>query len=420
MGMEKITYLNAREIIDSRGNPTIEVNIGVNGVNGTASVPSGASTGIHEAWELRDGDSTRYGGKGVLNAVDNCNKEISEKIVGHDFDQRSLDKFLIELDGTVNKKRLGSNAILGVSLAFARASAKNKNIELFEYLGSLAEKNQFKIPEPMFNILNGGAHADSGIDIQEFMIGAVGILDFNKKIQAISEIIFELKKILKKDGYAVSLGDEGGFAPKLATNEIVFDYIEKAINNAGYNTNLIKIGIDAAASNFYKNGNYEIKINGENKVLDEDKLIEWYVDLCNTNPIITIEDGLAEDSFVGFAKLKNKLLNKVEIVGDDLLVTNVSRMKIANENNSVTSALIKPNQIGTLSETIDAILFANEVGWKTFISHRSGDTTDTFIADLAVGLSCDLAKFGSLARGERVAKYNRLMEINNIILNYGK
>ena len=409
--MAKIKSLKAREIIDSRGNPTIQVHITVDTAEGIASVPSGASTGTHEAWELRDNDSARYNGKGVLHAVKNCNEDIAQAIIGKNFNQKELDGFLIALDGTENKKRLGSNAILGVSLAFARAMAKIQNVELYEYLGSLGNNSNFQLPNPMFNILNGGVHADSGLDIQEYMIGPVGIQTFSKKVQAVSEIISALRTLLKKDGYTISLGDEGGFAPQLPSNESAFEYLEMAITNAGYSTDTIKIGIDAAASSFYKNETYAIKIKGKLEQLSEDELINWYMQLANTKPIISIEDGLAEESWDGFAKLNKALSGKVETVGDDLLVTNVTRMKIAKEHGSVTSALIKPNQIGTLTETINAILFAKKNGWKAFISHRSGETTDTFIADLAVGLSCEYAKFGSLARGERVCKYNRLMGV---------
>ena len=409
--MSKIESLMAREIIDSRGNPTIEVHMTVDGVSSVASVPSGASTGIHEAWELRDGDKSRYNGKGVLNAVENCNNEIAKSILGKDFDQKSLDECLMSLDGTSNKKRLGSNAILGVSLAFARAVASSQKIELYEYLGRLGNNSNFKIPEPMFNIINGGAHADSGLDIQEYMICPIGIQPFSKKIQAVSEIISALKHLLKQDGYSVGLGDEGGFAPKLDSNEAPFEYLQKAIVAAGYTTDTIKIGMDAAASSFFENEKYTLKINGVIAKLSEDELINWYHELSKKYPLISVEDGLAQDSFGGFTKLTNMLDGKVQTVGDDLLVTNVSRMDIAAKNNSVTSALIKPNQIGTVTETIDAILFAKNHGWSAFVSHRSGETVDTFIADLAVGLSCEFCKFGSLARGERVCKYNRLLEI---------
>ena len=415
--MSKIESLMAREIIDSRGNPTIEVHMTVDGVLSVASVPSGASTGIHEAWELRDGDKSRYNGKGVLNAVENCNNEIAKSIIGKDFDQKSLDEYLMSLDGTSNKKRLGSNAILGVSLAFARAVASSQKIELYEYLGRLGNNSNFKIPEPMFNIINGGAHADSGLDIQEYMICPIGIQSFSKKVQAVSEIISALKHILKQDGYSVGLGDEGGFAPKLSSNEAPFEYLQKAIVASGYTTDTIKIGMDAAASSFFENETYTLKIGGVVSKLSEDELINWYYELSKKYPLISVEDGLAQDSFDGFAKLTRIFDGKIQTVGDDLLVTNVSRMDIAAKNNSVTSALIKPNQIGTVTETIDAILFAKSHGWSAFVSHRSGETIDTFIADLAVGLSCEFCKFGSLARGERVCKYNRLLEIETKLIH---
>lgn len=409
----KITSISAREILDSRGNPTVEVSIGVDGIKAIAMVPSGASTGVHEALEMRDGDKDRYNGLGVLKAVGNINNEIANNIIGKEFSQRELDDFLIKLDGTENKSKLGANAILGVSMAFARTAAQNDGIELYEYLGSLIGNTEFQIPQPMLNIINGGKHADSGLDIQEFMLVPVGFESITKKIQVGAEIIHKLKEILIKNGKTVSVGDEGGFAPKLNSNEEALDLMVQAISEAGYNTEQVKIGMDCAASSFYENGNYKLKINGEIKELDSEQLINWYEELTTKYPIMLIEDGLAEDDWDGFAQMTKKLGYKIKVVGDDLLVTNIKRIEEAVKTNAVNSVLIKLNQIGTVSETIDAIMMTKKQGWVPFVSHRSGETTDTFIADLAVGLDCLLIKSGSLVRGERVCKYNRLMEIEN-------
>ncbi len=409
----KITSVLAREILDSRGNPTVEVSIEVDGTKAVALVPSGASTGVHEALEMRDGDKDRYNGLGVLKAVGNVNNEIASNIIGKDFSQKELDDFLIKLDKTENKSKLGANAILGVSMAFARAGASKNGMELYEYLGSLIGSNDFQIPQPMFNIINGGKHADSGLDIQEFMLAPIGFPSITKKIQVGSEIIHTLKKILTKNGQTVSVGDEGGFAPKLKSNEEALDLMVEAIKEAGYNTDEVKIGMDCAASSFYENGNYKLKINGEIKELDSEKLINWYEELVIKYPIMLIEDGLSEDDWDGFALMTKKLGDRIKVVGDDLLVTNIKRIEKAVKTNAVNSVLIKLNQIGTVSETVDAILMTQKQNWSPFVSHRSGETTDTFIADLAVGLHCPLIKSGSLVRGERVCKYNRLMEIEN-------
>jgi enolase 1/2/3 len=416
--MTKIQSVKGREIIDSRGNPTIEVKCQLeSGLSAVASVPSGASKGAHEALELRDGDEKKFGGMGVEKAVNNVNKEINQHLQNKDFDQKSLDKALIELDGTANKSRLGANAILGVSMAFARACAKENNLELFEYLRNLAGNQSLFLPEPMFNVINGGKHADSGLDIQEYMLAPIGIYSFREKVRAGSEIIASLKKIIKAKGYAVSVGDEGGFAPKLSRNEEALELIEQAIKNAGYSFDQVKIGIDAASTSFYQNGVYTLKIDGENKSLDNKALIGWYKDLVEAHPIIFIEDGLAEDDWDGFKELTAVLGDKIRIVGDDLTVTNTKRIKEAIEKKAINAVLIKLNQIGTLSETIEAIVMTKENGYVTFVSHRSGETTDTFIADLAVGLACDYIKAGSLTRGERVCKYNRLMEIEDEVNN---
>jgi enolase len=414
--MVKIKSVRAIEILDSRDNPTLEVSCELeNGILEKASVPSGASTGAHEAHELRDHDQNRYNGLGVLQAVHNVNKEINEYIQGKEFDQKTLDESLIKLDGTENKSRLGANAILGASLAFARACARNQKVELYEYLGSLADNQDFKLPQPMLNVMNGGKHADSGLDLQEFMIAPVGFDSFHRKIQAATEIISALKKILEAKGYAISVGDEGGFAPKLNSNEEVFDLLEGAIKDAGYSLAEIKIGLDVAASSFYKDGTYNLKISGVKEKKTNIEMIDWYQTLIEKHPIIFIEDGLAEDDWEGFIEMTKRLGEKIKIVGDDLTVTNVKRIKTAIAKKAINSVLIKLNQIGTLTETIEAVKLTKEQGWVPFISHRSGETEDTFIADLAVGLACEYIKSGSLIRGERVAKYNRLMEIENIL-----
>ncbi|MBI3305549.1 phosphopyruvate hydratase [Candidatus Nomurabacteria bacterium] len=414
--MSKIISIKAAEIIDSRGEPTIEVSCELeNAISGRASVPSGRSAGVHEACELRDHDEGRYNGLGVLKAIDNVNTEIYGHIKGKEFNQSALDQSLIKLDGTENKSRLGANAILGVSLAFARACAAEKKIELYEYLGNLAGNKIFNLPQPMLNIINGGEHADSGLDLQEFMLAPVGLDSFARKIEAAAEIIYSLKKILQTKGYAVSVGDEGGFAPKLTSNEEAFELIRQAIADSGYSFDQVKIGIDAAASSFYKNGIYELKISGVEEKNTNKKMIDWYEKLVDIYPIVFIEDPLAEDDWQGFTEMTERMGKKIKIVGDDLTVTNIERIKTAVEKKSVNSILIKLNQIGTLSETIEAIQLTKKQGWLPFISHRSGETTDTFIADLAVGLGCDWIKAGSLARGERVCKYDRLMEIGNII-----
>lgn len=408
--MAKIENIKAREVLDSRGNPTVAVKIQVDGSIAEAFVPSGASTGVHEAVELRDTDSKRYKGKGVMKAVENVNIEIKNKILNQDFGQESLDKFLIELDGTENKGRLGANAILGVSMAFARASAMSQGKELYQYLKEISGNSELKLPQPMFNIVNGGKHADSGLDIQEFMLAPVEFESFAEKLRVGSEVFHTLKDILHKKGDAISVGDEGGFAPKLSSNEEALDLIVEAIQQAGYDTSKVKIGLDAAASSFFDK-TYNLKINGESKSLNSDELIQWYETLVSKYPLMLIEDSHSEDDWAGFQKMNEVLGSKIKIVGDDLLVTNIKRIEEAIEKNAVNSVLIKLNQIGTVSETIEAINLTKKQGWVPFVSHRSGETEDTFIADLAVGLSCDLIKSGSLSRGERIAKYNRLMQI---------
>lgn len=414
--MVKIKSVSARQILDSRGKPTIEVSLSSSNFKEVASVPSGASTGIHEALELRDGDPKYYAGLSVNQAVSRVQKEIAEKIIDKEFDQKNLDQFLIDLDGTPNKSKLGANAILGVSMAFAKVSAKEEGLELYEYLAKLAENKNYKFPVPMLNIINGGQHADSGLDIQEFMLGPVGFDSFKEKIRVGAEVIYALRKILKDKGYTVSVGDEGGFAPKLETNEEALELMVMAIEKAGYTTDQVKIGMDAAASSFYEDGKYKLKINGELKSLSSEEIVAWYKDLTEKYPIISIEDGLAEDDWEGFNLLTKTLGSKITIVGDDLLVTNIKRIKTAIEKEAVNSVLIKLNQIGTVTETIEAITLAQKQGWSPFVSHRSGETTDTFIADLSVGLACPFIKSGSLVRGERVCKYNRIMEIEDNLL----
>jgi enolase len=321
--MAKIKSVKAREILDSRGNPTVEVSLSTENYTAVSSVPSGASTGIHEALELRDGDKGRYRGLGVLKAVENINGEISKEISGKEYDQGSLDKFLIELDGTPNKSRLGANAILGVSMAFAKVSAMEEGIPLYKYLGDLAQNTNYSFPYPSLNIINGGQHADSGLDIQEFMLIPTGFPTFKERIRVGSEVIYALRSILKERGYTVSVGDEGGFAPKLKTNEEALEVMVEAIKKAGYTTDQVKIGMDAASSSFFENGKYNLRINGEQKSLSSEEMVLWYKDLTEKYPIISIEDGLSEDDWEGFNLLTKTIGDKVTIVGDDLLVTNI-------------------------------------------------------------------------------------------------
>lgn len=409
--MPKITSVFAKEILDSRGNPTVEVELTLTQAKAAASVPSGASTGSHEALELRDKDLKRFKGLGVLKAAENVNTVIYDAVVGKEFTQSQLDNLLISLDGTENKSKLGANAILGVSMAFARAAALEQQTELYQYLGVLAGGTEFRLPQPMLNIINGGKHADSGLDIQEFMLAPVGFGSLTEKIRVGSEVIHTLKDILKSQGYTVSVGDEGGFAPKLKSNEEALDLMVEAIERAGYTTEQVKIGMDAAASSFYSNGLYKLKINGKEVSVNNTDLIDWYEQLVSKYPIMLIEDGLAEDDWPGFYQLNQRLGSKITVVGDDLLVTNIRRIEKAITEQAVNSVLIKLNQIGTVTETLQAVALTKKQGWKPFVSHRSGETTDTFIADLAVGLACPLIKSGSLVRGERVCKYNRLMAI---------
>jgi enolase len=415
---KKIITLSAREILDSRGNPTVSVGVILeNEFIGLAAVPSGASTGKYEAVELRDNDVQRYKGKGVLQAVSNVQMKIKKAIVGQEFNQKSLDKLLIELDGTENKSQLGANAILGVSMAFARACASAEKQELYQYLNNLSGETELQLPQPMFNIINGGKHADSGLDIQEFMLAPINFPTFHEKLRVASEIFHTLEEILKNRGLKTSVGDEGGFAPELKSNEEALDFIVEAIEKAGYSKEDVKIGLDSAASSFYnvENKKYAVKIKGVKKEINSEELLDWYAELIKNYPIMLIEDGFAEDDWEGFQKFNQMLGEKIINVGDDLLVTNIKRIQQAVEKQAVNAVLIKLNQIGTVSETIEAIKLTKQQGWKPFVSHRSGETEDTFIADLAVGLACPLIKSGSLSRTERICKYNRLMLIEDQI-----
>jgi enolase len=405
-----IKEVKAREILDSRGNPTVEVEVKLeDGTVGRSGVPSGASTGIHEALELRDGDKKRYNGKGVLQAIDNVNKLIAPEICGLSvFDQAGLDQKLIGLDGTPNKNRLGANAILGVSLAAARAAALSLRLPLYRYLGGLGAR---VLPVPMFNILNGGVHANwQGTDLQEFMIAPVGAPSLREAVRWGSEVYQSLKSVLKNRGYSTGVGDEGGFAPALKKNSEAVELIVEAIEKAGYKPGEdVAIALDAAASSFYEDGLYNLRTEGE-KVRAED-IVEMYKSWVEKYPVFSIEDGLAEDDWEGWKTLNERLGQKIQLVGDDIFVTNVDRIKKGLEENIANSVLIKLNQIGTLTETVEAIDLACRAGWTAMISHRSGETVDSFIADFSVAMSTGQLKTGAPCRGERVEKYNQLMRI---------
>jgi len=407
--MSEIYAIYGREILDSRGNPTVEVDVYLeSGVVGRAAVPSGASTGEHEAVELRDGDTNRYLGKGVLKAVENVNKLIAPKLIGMEIShQAEIDKTMIELDGTANKQKLGANAILGVSLACARAAAEEQEMPLYRYIGG---SNAKLLPVPMSNILNGGQHADNTVDLQEFMIMPLGAKSFREALQMNAEVFHTLKKYLKQQGYGTGVGDEGGFAPDLKSNEEALQVIIKAIEMADYRPGEdIFIALDPAASEFYKNGKYHL--TAENVALTSEEMVEYYADLVDKYPIISIEDGLAEDDWKGFKLMNEKLGDKIQIVGDDLFVTNVERLEVGIEEKAANSILIKLNQIGSLTETLDTIELAKTNNFTTVISHRSGETSDTAIADLAVAVNAGQIKTGSICRSERIAKYNQLLRI---------
>jgi len=408
--MSKIKSIKAREILDSRGNPTVEVDVTLDsGSLGRAAVPSGASTGEHEAIELRDGDKSRYLGKGVTKAVSNINNIISRELIGKDpFDQKKIDSQLKQLDGTENKAKLGANAILGVSLAVAKASASEKELSLFKYLGG---ENAAILPIPMMNIINGGSHADNNVDLQEFMIMPIGAANFSEALRMGSEVFHNLKKLLKSKNLSTSVGDEGGFAPDLKSNQEAIEVILEAIEKTGYKTGKdIYIALDPASSSFYKNGKYILNAETKPEKSSGD-MISFYAEWVNKYPIVSIEDGLAEDDWDGWAGLTKKLGNKIQLVGDDLFVTNTKRLQIGIDKNVANSILIKVNQIGTLTETIEAIELAKKHSYTAVISHRSGETEDTTIAHLAVATGVGQIKTGSVCRTDRVAKYNELLRI---------
>ena len=416
--MCEIEDIKARQILDSRGNPTVEVDVKlIDGTIGRASVPSGASTGIYEAKELRDNIKTEYLGKGVLRAVDNVNSVITPNLLGEEvFDQHLIDSLMMEMDGSFNKSTLGANAILAVSLACARAAANSLEIPLYRYLGGI---NSRVLPTPMMNILNGGAHANNKLDFQEFMITPVGMSCYSEALRAGSEIFHTLKIILNEKGLSTTVGDEGGFAPNIDSTREAIEVIISAIEKAGYNTNNIKLCLDVAASELYEEGECsggvcslsKYYLKGENKKLTSEEMVEYLAELVRDYPIISIEDGLAQDDWLGWQNLTEKLGNKCQLVGDDLFVTNTCRLKEGIEKGVANSILIKPNQIGTLTETMNAILMARENGYTAVISHRSGETEDSFIADLAVATNSGLIKTGSLSRTDRMAKYNQLLRI---------
>ncbi len=411
--MPYITNVYAREVLDSRGNPTVEVEVMTeSGAFGRALVPSGASTGVHEALELRDGDKGRYGGKGTLKAVKNVNELIAPEVVGMDVrNQVAIDRLMIELDGTENKEKLGANAILGVSMACARAAADYVGLPLYRYLGGVNAK---QLPLPMMNILNGGQHADFCIDFQEIMILPAGAPSFRECLRMGAEVFHQLKTILKGKGYNTGVGDEGGYAPKLGSNSEAFELVCQAITAAGYKPGEdIYLGCDTAASEFYdeKTGKYNLK--AENRSLSSEEMVDYYEELINKFPIRTIEDGLAEDDWKGWKLLTDRLGKRVQLVGDDLFVTNTKRLAKGIKEGCANSILIKVNQIGTLTETFDAIEMAKRAGYTAVVSHRSGETEDTTIADIVVAMNAGQIKTGSLSRTDRIAKYNQLLRIED-------
>ena len=407
--MSEIIDIHAREILDSRGNPTVEVDVTLDdGSTGRAAVPSGASTGAYEAHEQRDGDKERYLGKGVLKAVDAVNGEICNELTGLDAtDQRMLDMLMIDLDGTDNKSRLGANAILGVSLAVAKAAAEYSTMPLYRYVGG---PNARVLPTPMMNIINGGAHADNPIDIQEFMIMPVSAESLSDAVRMGAEVFHALKKTLHDAGHNTNVGDEGGFAPNLASTDDAIGFITKSIEKAGYTPGEdIALALDAASTEFFKNNKYELA--GEGKSLGSDEFAAYLADLCARYPIISIEDGMAEDDWDGWVALTEAIGDRIQLVGDDLFVTNPDRLSIGLQKGAANSILVKVNQIGTLSETLDAVELAHLHGYTAVMSHRSGETEDSTIADLAVATNCGQIKTGSLSRSDRIAKYNQLIRI---------
>ncbi|ADI02602.1 phosphopyruvate hydratase [Syntrophothermus lipocalidus] len=415
--MSIITEVYAREILDSRGNPTVEVEVLLeDGTMGRAAVPSGASTGAFEAVELRDGDAERFGGKGVLNAVDNVNTVIAPEVVGMDaLDQVGIDRLMIDLDGTDNKGKLGANAILGVSMAVARAAASYLSMPLYQYLGGVNAK---ELPIPQMNILNGGKHADNNVDIQEFLILPVGATSFAEALRMGVEVYHTLKKVLSKKGFSTSIGDEGGFAPNLPSNEAAIEVILEAIKTAGYKPGKdIYLGLDVAANEIFKDGKYVFASTGQELTADE--VVEFYDGLVRKYPIISLEDGLQEEDWEGWKKLTRKLGKKIQIVGDDIFVTNPQRFTTGIKKGVANSILIKLNQIGTVTETLDTIEMAKRAGYTCVVSHRSGETEDTFIADLVVATNVGQIKTGAPARTDRVAKYNQLLRIEEELSDIG-
>jgi enolase len=407
--MSEISDIRGREVLDSRGNPTVEVEVELaDGSFGRAIVPSGASTGIHEAWEMRDGDDKRYGGKGVLKAVEAVNTEIADALLGMDGrDQVGIDQTMIELDGTENKGRLGANAVLGVSLAVAKAAAVSCNLPLYRYLGG---SNARVLPVPMMNIMNGGKHAAGATDLQEYMIMPVGAETFSEGLRWGVEIYHSLKKVLASKGYGTTVGDEGGFAPQVKSNAEPFDLMLEAIEKAGYRPGEdIMLAMDPATSEIYEDGLYNMKVEG--KKLTGEEMVEFFVDLCNKYPIISIEDGLSEDDWENWVRLVDKVGDRVQIVGDDLLVTNVKRIEKAMGVKAANSLLCKVNQIGSLTESIQAVQMVQQHNWTAVVSHRSGESEDSTISDLVVAMNAGQIKTGAPARSDRVAKYNQLLRI---------
>ncbi|WP_294671905.1 phosphopyruvate hydratase [uncultured Fluviicola sp.] len=409
--MTYIARIVGRQILDSRGNPTVEVDVyTTNGAVGRAAVPSGASTGVHEAVELRDGDKSVYLGKGVLKAVENVNSIIAEELIGMDiFDQKLIDRVLLELDGTPNKSKLGANAILGTSLAVAKAAAQEAGLSLFKYVGGVGATT---MPVPMMNILNGGSHADNLIDIQEFMVMPFGASSFSEGLRWGTEIFHHLKSVLKDKGMSTNVGDEGGFAPNLGSNEEAIQVVLQAIEKAGFKPGLdVHIALDAASSEFYnaEKGLYLFESTGDS--MTSSQMVDFWADWCKKYPIVSIEDGLDEDDWAGWKEATEKLGNKVQLVGDDLFVTNTKRLSQGIEQGIANSILVKVNQIGSLSETIEAVQMATRNSYTSVMSHRSGETEDNTIADLAVALNCGQIKTGSASRSDRMAKYNQLLRI---------
>ncbi|MFM1946288.1 MAG: hypothetical protein RL207_571 [Bacteroidota bacterium] len=409
--MSYITDIHARQILDSRGNPTIEVDVFTsNGILGRAAVPSGASTGIHEAMELRDGDKFRYLGKGVLKAVENVNTLINEALQGEDvFDQKRLDRIMIDLDGTPNKSNLGANAILGTSLAIARAAAQEAGMSLYQYIGGVGAVT---MPVPMMNILNGGSHADNLIDIQEFMVMPFGASSFSEGLRWGTEVFHHLKSVLKEKGMSTNVGDEGGFAPSLGSNEEAIQVVIEAIEKAGFKPGVdMHIALDAASSEFYNAEKGIYHFESTNTDMTSEQMVDYWVNWCEKYPIISIEDGLAEDDWAGWKLATEKLGHKVQLVGDDLFVTNTQRLSRGIEEGIANSILVKVNQIGSLTETIEAVQMATRNGYTSVMSHRSGETEDNTIADLAVALNTGQIKTGSASRSDRMSKYNQLLRI---------